>query len=91
MSAASFGIDGGWGGLRTTKAFVSLFADPSGKTDTRAMFYTDGQKLEIEDLTQFSNGYAISKWKNISSTGLKVLTLYTQTQTSLCSVWLMRI
>ena len=33
------------------------------------MFYTDGQKLEIEDLTQFSNGYAISKWKNISSTG----------------------
>ncbi|MDI9864196.1 RagB/SusD family nutrient uptake outer membrane protein [Flectobacillus sp. DC10W] len=69
MSASSFGIDGGWGGLRTTKAFVSLFADPSGKTDTRAMFYTDGQKLEIEDLTQFSNGYAISKWKNISSTG----------------------
>ncbi len=71
MSAAAFGIDGGWGGLRTTKALVSLFADPSGKTDTRAMFYTDGQKLEIEDLTQFSNGYAITKYKNVSSTGTR--------------------
>lgn len=69
MSASAFGIDGGWGGLRTTKALINLFADPSGKTDTRAMFYTDGQKLEIEDLTQFSNGYAVSKFKNITSTG----------------------
>ena len=38
-------------------------------SDGRGMFYTDGQKLEIEDLFQFTDGYAITKWKNVTSTG----------------------
>ena len=37
--------------------------------DKRAMFYTDGQTLEIEDISQFTNGYAVTKWKNLTSTG----------------------
>ena len=37
--------------------------------DKRAMFYTDGQTLEIEDIGQFTNGYAVTKWKNLTSTG----------------------
>lgn len=71
MPASEYGIDGGWGGIRTTKSFVARFADPSGKTDKRAMFYTNGQNLEIEEVTKFSDGYAIAKFKNISSTGAK--------------------
>ena len=69
MKAADFGINGGWGGLRTTKSFVNLFADPSGKTDTRAMFYTDGQNLEIADIGKFTEGYAIAKYKNVNLKG----------------------
>lgn len=70
MSSTEFGIDGGWGGNRTTRSFVEKFTDPSGATDTRAMFHTDGQSLDIADLSTFTDGYAIKKFKNVSSTGV---------------------
>jgi hypothetical protein len=38
-------------------------------SDGRQMFYTKGQTLEIENIFEFTNGYAVSKWKNITSTG----------------------
>jgi len=69
MSPAQFGVGGGWGGLRTTKALVAKFSDTSGKTDQRAMFWTDGQKLEITDIGQFTDGWAITKFSNLTSTG----------------------
>jgi hypothetical protein len=69
MPPAQFGVGGGWGGIRTTKAFVSKFADTSGATDKRAMFWTDGQKLEINDIGQFTDGWAITKYSNLTSTG----------------------
>ncbi|MFC2109953.1 RagB/SusD family nutrient uptake outer membrane protein [Bacteroidota bacterium] len=69
MKAADFGINGGWGGIRTTKAFVEKFDDISGNTDQRAMFFTDGQKLEIEEIGSFGDGYAVTKWKNIDRSG----------------------
>lgn len=69
MPAADFGVGGGWGGIRTTSALVEKFEDPTGETDTRAMFWSDGQSLEIEDIAQFTNGWAITKYKNITSTG----------------------
>jgi starch-binding outer membrane protein, SusD/RagB family len=70
MNPAEFGINGGWGGLRTTKDFVANFPDTSGKTDTRALFYGVGQTLEINDLFQFTQGLAITKFRNVSSTGV---------------------
>lgn len=66
MSAADFGVDGGWAGHRVTPQFVDMF---DADNDGRAMFYTDGQSLEIDNLTDFTNGYAITKWKNITSDG----------------------
>ncbi len=39
-------------------------------SDGRALFHADGQNLEIEDLFQFTEGYAITKWKNVTSTGV---------------------
>jgi len=69
MTPADYGISGGWGGLRTTSSFVGKFDDISGNTDVRAMFFTDGQTLEINDIGLFNDGYAITKWKNIKSTG----------------------
>ncbi|WP_345989511.1 RagB/SusD family nutrient uptake outer membrane protein [Chryseobacterium sp. Chry.R1] len=63
MPAAQFGVNGGWGGLRTTKSFVSLFNGNSN--DQRGNFYTSGQNLEINDITAFTDGYAFIKYKNI--------------------------
>ncbi|MEO1518448.1 MAG: RagB/SusD family nutrient uptake outer membrane protein [Bacteroidota bacterium] len=37
--------------------------------DGRAMFYTDGQSLEIDDVSQFTQGYAITKYKNVDRNG----------------------
>lgn len=37
--------------------------------DRRAMFHTDGQSLEIENIPPFSNGYAITKFKNVDVNG----------------------
>lgn len=70
MNPANFGINGGWSGFRTTEQYVSLFSDPSGNTDTRAMFYTNGQTLGMADEYTFTDGYAIAKFKNVTSTGV---------------------
>jgi hypothetical protein len=37
--------------------------------DKRPMFYTDGQSLDIADVGNFNDGYAVAKWKNITKTG----------------------
>lgn len=37
--------------------------------DARAMFYTDGQSLEIEEIPPFTEGYAITKFKNVDRDG----------------------
>lgn len=66
---ATFGTGGGWGGIRTTSAFVSKFVDISGNTDSRALFWTDGQTLEINDIGQFTEGYALTKFRNRTLAG----------------------
>lgn len=38
-------------------------------SDGRNMFYTDGQQIEIDSRAEFTHGYAIAKWKNVTSTG----------------------
>lgn len=69
MLASGFGIDGGWEGNRTRKNLPLLFPTPASGFDTRAMFFTNGQTLEINDLTKFSDGYGVTKWRNKTSTG----------------------
>jgi hypothetical protein len=69
MNPADYGTSTTWGGMRTTKNLVNLFPDPFGTTDKRAMFYINGQNLDIADLSSFNDGYAVPKFKNISSTG----------------------
>ena len=68
MPAANYGIDNGWAGLRTTKSLVNLF--PSNGSDSRANFYTDGQSLEINSLTTFTDGYAVPKFTNKDRNGV---------------------
>ncbi|SDF60809.1 RagB/SusD family nutrient uptake outer membrane protein [Epilithonimonas hungarica] len=65
MDPKDFGVNSGWGGLRTTKPFVQRFET----SDVRGRFYTSGQNLEINDLGNFNDGYAFIKYKNIKSNG----------------------
>jgi hypothetical protein len=69
MPAKDYGVGGGWGGIRTTSAFVAKFSDNTGATDKRAMFFSTGQTLEITDISLFTDGWAISKYSNLTSTG----------------------
>ena len=39
-------------------------------SDERGMFYTDGQSLEIADIFEFTEGYAVTKFKNLTSAGV---------------------
>ncbi len=38
--------------------------------DHRAMFWTDGQSVDIDDVGKFEQGYPVTKFKNITSTGV---------------------
>ncbi|WP_341225879.1 RagB/SusD family nutrient uptake outer membrane protein [uncultured Arcticibacterium sp.] len=67
MNPADFGVDGGWSGFRTTKEFVSLFDNGA---DDRRLLHSDGQKLEIDEIGTFDNGYAVAKWSNLTSAGV---------------------
>ncbi|MDP4711627.1 MAG: RagB/SusD family nutrient uptake outer membrane protein [Saprospiraceae bacterium] len=69
MDPAEYGIDGGWFGLRTTSVLVDKFPDETGAIDERALFHTDGQSKTITSISNFSDGYAIGKYKNITSAG----------------------
>ncbi len=79
MVAADYGVNGGWGGPRSTKALVNQFTDavttkdsngnPTAWKDKRAMFFTDGQTFEINNIGTFGEGYAVYKWSNKRSDG----------------------
>lgn len=80
MEASEFGVNGGWAGLRTTKTLVHKFdyavtesnddGNPVEWADERAMFYTDGQNLEINTIANtFTDGYAVTKFTNLDSNG----------------------
>ncbi len=69
MDPTAYGVAGGWSGLRTTSNLVNLFPDETGGLDGRAIFYTDGQTKEITSITDFTNGYAVPKFTNVTSGG----------------------
>jgi outer membrane protein len=75
MSAQNYGVGSGWAGIRTTKSLVQKFNGtnnpPTAWTDARAMFFTNGQEYEISSISNFKHGYAITKYKNITSAGAK--------------------
>jgi len=70
MNPAAFGIDGGWWGLRTRPEFVALFpGGPTGPDKRASILYTQGQSLQINNLTSFTDGYGAPKYQNITSSG----------------------
>ena len=64
MNGSDYGVNGGWWGLRTRPEFYNKFAG-----DARGMFHTSGQQLNINSIGNFTDGYAVGKFKNVKSTG----------------------
>lgn len=74
MNPSDYGVGGGWGGLRTTSAFVNKFEaiDANGVSpDKRARFFTNGQSKEISDIGSFTDGWAVTKFTNIKNDGTR--------------------
>jgi starch-binding outer membrane protein, SusD/RagB family len=69
MTSAEYGIGSGWGGIRTTKNIKNLYVDLVFNSDKRAQFYTNGQNTEISDLTKFTDGLAVTKYRNKTKAG----------------------
>ncbi len=72
-----YGVPNGWNGWRTTSALVAKFPDAATSADAssadgRAIFFNEGQLLEISDIGNFRHGYAAPKFNNIeASTGVR--------------------
>ncbi len=75
MNSLDYGTSGKWGGHRTTKNIVDLFNydnEPVGnfdENDSRAAFFTTGHDVEINDRTEFTDGYAVIKFTNLTRAG----------------------
>ncbi len=63
-----YGVNVGWIGLRSTPEFVDQFTDSVG--DGRYLFAKDGQTREIDEVAQFTEGYAVAKWRNVDRDGV---------------------
>ena len=70
MNAAEYGLNGGWWGLRVTPEFVALFPGAPASPDSRGIFFTEGQGLEIASVINWYDGYAAPKYTNVTSLGL---------------------
>lgn len=67
-----FGTKEAWGGNRARMALVKKFAsdgDLSKTADTRASFWTTDRTFEINKPTEFTEGYSVTKFKNITKSG----------------------
>jgi starch-binding outer membrane protein, SusD/RagB family len=63
---------GGWSGLRTTKNLPMLFPGYPNFTvitDKRAQFFTQGHNPEIVDLSKYTDGLAVIKFRNKTRSG----------------------
>jgi hypothetical protein len=65
MNAASYGLSGGWWGLRLRPQIYSLY----GAGDTRSSYFVTQSSTTITDIGNFTQGVAAPKYRNVTSTG----------------------
>jgi starch-binding outer membrane protein, SusD/RagB family len=61
----SFGVPGGWQGMRTRPQIVALFPGTNGTPDARGWFHTHEQQLDIVSIGNFQDGFGVIKFRNI--------------------------
>ena len=67
-----YGVVGGWLSMRTKPNLVNVFSTTSGAVDQRGIFQTQGQSLAITVQSNYTQGYGVGKFKNVTSTGVMV-------------------
>jgi hypothetical protein len=69
MDPASYGVpNGGWAGNRTRQNLSALFPDTKGTSDKRGVFF--GAKANVDDIAVFTDGLAVTKFKNVNAQGI---------------------
>lgn len=59
----------GTAGLYSIRVDLNEMTYSVSPAEGRAMFHTEGQSLEIENWSDFNQGYAVTKWKNVNRDG----------------------
>jgi hypothetical protein len=85
MNVNDFGIDFGWGGLRTTKAIVQQFSDPSAPP-IKSQVSICRTNLEINDIGEFRAGTASGSGRIKHQQAPTVPTKHFQILITQCSV-----
>lgn len=68
---AKYGLTNGWGMFRARGEIVEKFGDVSATSDSRAMFYTDGQTQYFTGaIDNQSEGYFFEKFSNLTDDGV---------------------
>lgn len=68
----NFGTVEAWGGNRARVALIKKFANDgnlANAKDDRALFWTKDRTLAIEKPSEFTEGYSVAKFKNITKNG----------------------
>lgn len=71
MPSSLFGVNSGWGGIRTTSSLPNKFPDYTGALDHRAQFFTTNQSINLsaDPAPSFREGFAVTKYRNITKAG----------------------
>lgn len=64
------GMSSSWSSLRMCQQIPALFPAANPTVDRRAMFWTDGQNLEVKDLGTSLDGYSSYKFRNLDRSGV---------------------
>ena len=71
INPATYGINGGWWGLRLRSPVPDRYAaEPAGTDQRAAIMYTTGQSRVVTSVGDFSKGYAFPKYSNRTSGGV---------------------
>jgi len=65
MDTKYIGISSGWGGIRMTPELYQKFSS----ADSRSLFYTEGHQMDIDNISEFTHGFAYMKYRNVNHDG----------------------
>lgn len=71
VSSTEVGLSGqAWAGIRVTEAIPMKFPNNDSSVDKRGIFHTGGQTLQVNNVSEFTQGYAVTKFRNVTRNGL---------------------
>jgi hypothetical protein len=71
QNAADYGVNEAWGMFRVRPELPLKFGDVATTQDKRALFHTQGQTLNLDVMTDQTQGYCVEKWTNLTDDGQK--------------------